>query len=201
MLFTERTDAAYLIIPCIGAVLIIIGGDKNPVAVLLTNPVSQHIGTISYSLYLVHWPVVVFYSYLTLRGLNTYEGIALSVLMVVLAEIMYRYVENPFRRTVFALPSWGMALSGIGTAATAAAILFWASITGWPWRYDEIIGNFDTTVLQQETVHFNYTKVTSNPFEGGLKILVIGDSHGGDVSNGTAPDTGTKLLSTLLTPE
>ena len=192
VLFTERTNAEYLILPCIGAVLVIIGGDKHPVSIALTNSVMQYIGTISYSLYLVHWPLVVFYCYLTLHELDVYERIALSAAMIALAQAMYWFVERSYRNTTFSLPSLAAILGGVGATATSVGMLLWASFTGWPWRYDATITNFDVTALQQQTVQYAYKKVTSNPFDDGIRILVIGDSHGGDVSNGLHQLLGNK---------
>ena len=94
------------------------------------------IGRISYSLYLVHWPVLI---------LPTYFGVAMTrnktilavVVGVILATILYRLVEQPFRKgfalslvpgTVLrrggaVLASLVLALAGVGIApdATSAA--------------------------------------------------------------------------------
>lgn len=56
------------------------------------------IGLISYSLYLVHWPILVFARYALLRDLQGWEiAVALSASFA-LAYISYRYIETPFRR-------------------------------------------------------------------------------------------------------
>jgi peptidoglycan/LPS O-acetylase OafA/YrhL len=56
------------------------------------------IGLISYSLYLVHWPIIVFARYALLRDLQGWEIAAAVVTAFVLAYLSYRFVETPFRR-------------------------------------------------------------------------------------------------------
>jgi len=51
------------LIPCVGAALIIHAGENAKTARILNNRIAVTIGLISYSLYLVHWPLFVFYSY------------------------------------------------------------------------------------------------------------------------------------------
>lgn len=92
------------------------------------------IGRISYSLYLVHWPILI---------LPTYFGIAMNeattllavVASVLVAALMYRFVEQPFRKgfalslvptTVLrrggaVLASLVLALAGLGFAPDAAS--------------------------------------------------------------------------------
>ena len=92
------------------------------------------IGRISYSLYLVHWPILI---------LPTYFGIAMTpnktilavVAGVLVATLMYRFIEQPFRKgfalslvpgTVLrrggaVLASLVLALAGVGIAPDAAS--------------------------------------------------------------------------------
>ena len=89
------------LIPVLGAVGIIFGGlnEKQPfVNRLLSIQPLPFIGTISFSLYLWHWPVHVFAEALYPDNVNTTTGI-LAQLAVILAIslVSYYLIENPTR--------------------------------------------------------------------------------------------------------
>jgi peptidoglycan/LPS O-acetylase OafA/YrhL len=90
--------APLALLPVVGAVLVIaagVGGEPRYQA-FLRNPVSGYIGDISYSLYLVHWPVIVILGSLMDVGTNYY--LAVLALGFGLAIASYHLVENPLRR-------------------------------------------------------------------------------------------------------
>ena len=122
------------LIPCIGAACLIWAGQSNPFAPVLTNPVAVRIGLISYSLYLVHWPLIVYVGYIFGQGSQA-PGVKLLVFVVAIAvsELMYRYVETPFRsRNTSLLPVAGYAAALIAMVASVAFIA--NRQDGWPWR-------------------------------------------------------------------
>jgi peptidoglycan/LPS O-acetylase OafA/YrhL len=85
------------IVPVVGAMLVL-ASDGAPNA-LLDNQVARALGLASYSIYLVHWPVVVAFSVFegrpSLSGPARLGAIAVSV---PLAWLLYRSVELPWRR-------------------------------------------------------------------------------------------------------
>lgn len=86
------------VFPVAGAALTIYAGRAPGLGLVLSNPVSVWIGRISYSLYLVHWPLVVFYSLGDRTGpLTPGEQIMLPCVAIAVAATMYRFVEMPFR--------------------------------------------------------------------------------------------------------
>ena len=56
------------------------------------------IGLISYSLYLVHWPIISLTRYMEVGPLTTPEIILVLSGSILLAYLMWRFVEQPFRR-------------------------------------------------------------------------------------------------------
>lgn len=82
------------------AVLIYLGkeGRTTFVASALSLRPMVAIGLISYSLYLVHWPIIVFARYALLRDLQGWEIAAAVFTAFVFAYLSYRFVETPFRR-------------------------------------------------------------------------------------------------------
>lgn len=57
------------------------------------------LGDISYSLYLVHWPLLAFAANAWVSEVPTHVRASLAVLSVVLAWALYRWVEDPIRRS------------------------------------------------------------------------------------------------------
>jgi len=86
------------LLPCMGATAVIAGAGGGGIAnrILQTGPM-RWIGKISYSLYLVHWPLVCAAG-LTVT-LHPYKVKAAVIMMsFLLAWLSWRYVETPFRR-------------------------------------------------------------------------------------------------------
>jgi peptidoglycan/LPS O-acetylase OafA/YrhL len=89
--------APWVILPVAGTALVIaagVGGEPK-YQEFLRNPVATHIGGISYSLYLVHWPVIVLLGALMDPGLYFY--LCVVGLSFALAIASYHFVENPIR--------------------------------------------------------------------------------------------------------
>ena len=72
--FTEATPFPINgLVPCVGAAIVILCGNANYLGLILRNRLSVAIGLISYSIYLVHWPIVVFYQYVVNDELGAFE--------------------------------------------------------------------------------------------------------------------------------
>lgn len=97
--FSEEIVFPYYnaLLPCLGAALIIFSNKSFFSKVLLENRVMIKLGLISYSLYLIHWPMIVFWGYWTFEPLSLSEKPLILVLSVFSASLMYKYIETPFR--------------------------------------------------------------------------------------------------------
>jgi peptidoglycan/LPS O-acetylase OafA/YrhL len=89
--------APWALLPVTGSALVIAAGvEGEPKRQgFLRNPVSVYIGNISYSLYLVHWPVIVILGALMPKG-GLFD-LAAVALTVGLAIASFHFVENPLR--------------------------------------------------------------------------------------------------------
>ena len=87
----------WALLPCIGAALVIFAGNTPWSGLLLSNRLATGVGTISYSLYLVHWPIIVFYKYVRSEAIPRRHQLLLMLLCFVAAAAMYWLVERPFR--------------------------------------------------------------------------------------------------------
>jgi peptidoglycan/LPS O-acetylase OafA/YrhL len=95
---SARFPAPWALLPVAGAALVIIAGVgvEPPYQNFLRNPVSTYVGDISYSLYLVHWPVIIIVGALMDPGI--YFSITVLGLVFALAVLSYHFVENPLRK-------------------------------------------------------------------------------------------------------
>lgn len=99
--YTETTSfpGANAIAPCLGAALLIYSGSHHSTIVsklLSLRPVNM-IGKMSYSLYLVHWPIIVAFYYLTLSRPDMSQFFYIILLTFGLGYISWHFVEKPFR--------------------------------------------------------------------------------------------------------
>ena len=71
---------------------------QSPVNSALSMQPAVFLGKISYSLYLWHWPIIVFMRYYLVRELTLQEILLALTLMIALAVLTWKFVEEPFRR-------------------------------------------------------------------------------------------------------
>jgi hypothetical protein len=110
----------------IGTSLLIYSGsrEKNPVSRVLSWNGLVFVGLISYSLYLWHWPIIVFSQYYLVRDLTIPEIGAAIVAMTILAILSWRLIERPFRaKTVTIQTVRYVVLAGVIIVATAAGAI------------------------------------------------------------------------------
>ncbi|WP_266094995.1 acyltransferase family protein [Microlunatus elymi] len=109
-------------LPVLGSAAIIVAGGAARLpasALVLTNPVCRYIGRASYSLYLVHFPVIVL-----LGAVTTSQSIAdyaVAVLAITAAGVAcHEFVENPLRTFDYGAMVRGLRPSTFGTAPRRA---------------------------------------------------------------------------------
>jgi peptidoglycan/LPS O-acetylase OafA/YrhL len=125
------------LLPCFGTALVIYAGSgrDTPAERLLALPVMQFVGAISYSLYLWHWPVLVFARYVVLGELGATATALSLALAFALAVLSYRLLEQP-ARSWRAKPSRMLAGGAAVAAATALGGIALISLEGLPQRFD-----------------------------------------------------------------
>ncbi len=108
--------------PCIATMMIIAA--NRPIR-LLANPAVLAIGRASYSLYLVHWPVIFFARFIFGEPAETPSGIAAQLaLMAALTALLFFTVEQPLRR--LQLARWKQA-TGFGVVIVACVAITYGS--------------------------------------------------------------------------
>ena len=61
----------------------------------------QWFGNTSYSLYLVHWPIIIIATEYAVQPLSTRNNVLLILASIAAAAISYYLIENPIRRSTF----------------------------------------------------------------------------------------------------
>jgi peptidoglycan/LPS O-acetylase OafA/YrhL len=118
----DKFPGRFALYPCVGAALLIWPRDQVTVSGRLLGWLAP-IGLISYSLYLWHWPVWVYFRIYINNGQPTaVEAAALAAVSIVLAMLSYRYVEQPFRRKRWDAPRT------VSTGLACIMIVFCASM-------------------------------------------------------------------------
>ncbi|GAB2662538.1 acyltransferase family protein [Arenimonas aestuarii] len=88
------------VVPTIGAALCLWSGESRNSRVyvsVISLPVLNWLGNISYSLYLWHWPLLVFALHVSGGELSTLAAFLVASTSLVVGYLSMRWVENPFR--------------------------------------------------------------------------------------------------------
>ena len=128
--FTEQTPfpGYSALLPVVGTLLILISGTNNHAKLngILTNKYMVWIGSISYALYLWHWPLLILWETKYGEKPNVAITISLILVAVLLAWVSTTFIEDPMR-----LSRWwkdktflSNILGIILVAATAATCIF-----------------------------------------------------------------------------
>ncbi|MEE9313214.1 MAG: acyltransferase family protein [Rhizobiaceae bacterium] len=176
------------LLPCAGAALIIYSGHAaKQTNIILNNKIMVGIGLISYSLYLIHWPLIVFYKNFIHQDIVLSEKLSIFVISFVLAIIMYYFIEQ-FFRSPKNKTNQNNAIGFQYILLTLLVVLLAANIwaqDGWKWRMPtevklanvfnikdyskqhRLFGNFKRKNRDAKLIN-----IGENP-----RILILGDSH------------------------
>ena len=85
----------------IGSALIIYFKDAPKINRIINNKVSVYLGLISYSLYLVHWPVITFTKYSIINEPTLFIKLLIFIISIIISFLIYKFIEKPFRNKNF----------------------------------------------------------------------------------------------------
>lgn len=185
-LFLAQTPINYpnlsTFIPVLGSAIIILSSNKQNSHFLLNNSFFIHIGKISYSLYLWHFPIFIFFFYCFDFNLSFLNKIYALLITYFISFISYKFVELPFYKKKILKKKYFFYL---------ITLVF---------VFILILGILISSQILQSKLHSNYLKIKNdfpnynffqipkrivldNQFTNSekIKILVCGDSHGFDL--------------------
>lgn len=209
---------SYLLVPVIGVALIIkFAEDKKNIAnQLLSFSPFVYVGKISYSLYLWHWPILVYFYQSPLLESNGINIVTVASLILLVSIVSYHFVEKPAKQNE---RTFVFVLTGLLAALSLALYLKFSSA-------NEDVSMFDSTAWHGNLYSVNpdqnwsksarkrLTGVTLYPSDpdnavvystGGIQhlygtnqpeIVIIGDSHAlmwGKVFDEIAEETSTSI--------
>jgi hypothetical protein len=186
------------LLPCMGTALIIHANSHASTwlgKMLSWRPI-VFVGLISYSLYLWHWPLIVFSEYLSIHELSLLDKAGIIAASFVAAILSWQFIEKPFRKQDGVFSRSKLFLSS-GAIATGLLIFALAGhfTQGMPFRIsysntaqtyasaaDDLPGEYGCL---SPFTHESYPRLEFCIFgtdtEAQPKFVVWGDSHSGVV--------------------
>lgn len=196
--YTEQLKypSLWAALPVAGAVLVLWARSNF---VVLTNPVAQYLGTVSYSLYLWHWPLLTVAHYFD-YGFAPAETAVLVALTFVMAHLSNRLIENPFRDAFRHLTFTRTAPVVVAALGIVGACIAIDKSAGWPQRLSPAMAD----LVQRSTYHGQFRDSTCflrpdqgfkdfaascfdpAPGSGKPKLAIWGSSHAAHLYAGIA---------------
>lgn len=175
----------YALLPCLGSVACIYGAKAFAKGNVLRFAPVVFIGKISYSVYLVHWPLFVLYKYYVFRDLYFIEKISLTATALILGALLYKLVEARY--------TWG-SLKYRGRACLVMLVIVGLFVAlfdysnrpskGLSWRIPTSNPVNQAPFYNWGIGSFSGAEVSLGNPAGKLVAMVAGDSFSGNMSTG-----------------
>ncbi|MBS1779239.1 MAG: acyltransferase [Bacteroidetes bacterium] len=103
----------YALLPVTGTAMIIYGisDDLSLVKSILSWKPLVFIGRISYSVYMWHWPLLVFANMLVVHTMSAVQNVLFLLFLIIISTLSYYFIEQPFRNKQLLRKSASFALT------------------------------------------------------------------------------------------
>ncbi|MEQ9544795.1 MAG: acyltransferase family protein [Marinobacter sp.] len=164
------------LLPIVGSILLLLTANQSNLSWLLSSKGLVWVGTLSYSLYIWHWPVLAFLRYYS--GAEVLDGLYSSlfvVMTIVLSVASYYWIERPFRMNekqkykVFLY--FLLALGVVSTSQSMEAVNRHYTPDALPVEYRRYA---DPEVICHGSIVGNCLR---GDLSSSREVLVLGDSH------------------------
>jgi peptidoglycan/LPS O-acetylase OafA/YrhL len=221
--FTIKSNTQFpgyvVLAPIFGSVLLIYAGPTSVVSrYLLSKPLAVKIGLISFPLYLWHWPMLSIAKILYGGNGPPAVRLVLVLIAILLANLVYNYVEKPFRNGRLSTWVFGLFI-GMGATFTFGLTSYIAkgeSTFNIPYLYQKFYdGDFEGVEFLQ-TLTKNYKACEENTFLGRAKLalssvrckqsksgenvstVIVGDSHAESLFPGIANNLSSRNVGVIV---
>jgi len=140
-----------VLLPTLGAALVLLSGGlpgqlHAPARALMENRLSIWLGQVSYSMYLVHWPLIVLFRYQYALELSHVDQLVLALSTLVATSALHYGIERRFYKRDAGVAG-GASTSGgsrfaLRTLAVASVLALLATSAwqgdGWAWRFPSL---------------------------------------------------------------
>jgi peptidoglycan/LPS O-acetylase OafA/YrhL len=190
LLFDENTlfPGNNSLIPLMGVTLLIISKKSFLSSAILKNKLLNYFGTISYSLYLYHWPVLIFYKYYKFYELNLIEKYFCIFCSIIFAHFSYNYIEKFYLNKNNLVSIKKLIILPLFLLISSAFVIHLQGLDFRLSRYEKnIISNVDNKSggvcnKFKDIIKKNDDCIFGNKEK--LDLLLMGDSHGKVLFNG-----------------
>lgn len=188
---------ARALLPCLGAALVIAGGENRQTVAgtMLSWKPMVFIGLISYSLYLWHWPLIVFSRLQNAILPESVPPVVLNLSLfaasIGLAALSWQFVEKPFRNRALVSVPVLLRFAGASAAGVVVVAGVLVAMNGLPGRYSpevaELAGYLGyknapymragTCLVRRDDDVSSFRRDECLGRGPGANYLLIGDSH------------------------
>jgi len=176
-LFDDQTTfpGAYAALPTVGTAILIYTGRAGTTLVnraLSLKPL-VFVGLISYSLYLWHWPIIVFSKYLKAVALSHVESMIMLLAIFGVSVLSWRYFETPIRRKRLLATRKRIFIASLSATAVliVASLFAMGDVVDMEWRRWRSCENVE------ERISENKSLCVIGEASGEPTFILWGDSH------------------------
>lgn len=200
----------WALFPALGTALIIYAtsSQKNIINTFLNNALFMFIGKISYSAYLWHWPIIVFYrTYINRRDFTLLESMSLILLSLIVGYLSWYFIEEKCRYAK-TKPSRTIVMGALTSFSLCIVSLTIFAFGGFPNRISTEGQSVQDRELMQswkcneyiqisENIERSFCVIGASWEESSKKGIVWGDSHSfhwAQILNKVASDAGMSFV-------
>lgn len=161
--------------PTLGTAMIIQSGKHGGsyIHTLLSTKIMVFIGLISYSLYLWHWPILIFSKIYAITEMQSIHKLGALLLIFLISILSYRFIEKPFRHSNKFTDKHTITFSIATLLMTCLAGHFILQKNGFPDRIKGLGTNASIT-NEAQWVHWGQCENALKPFRTQDDLCILG---------------------------